>query len=179
MTFLSSYFRSYVLECFNAYLLVLYTTQIWALSSHILSSKDWSDLLTTNSPRFNPGFTLRFHMIPDSRVSLYPVIHSSIHSPIHPHLSIHPPNIIHLSIHPFIHLRRHPTIYPFIHLIIYLPAHPSFHPTNQPTSIQHFTAWHCDIELSKAQSSRSNGNIKHTFTKRQMKFDDRDKFKRD
>ena len=127
--FLSSYFGYYVLECFNTYLLVVYTTQIRALSSHIQSSKNWSDLLTTNSPRFNPGFTLWFCMIPDSRVFLYPVV---IHSPIHPHLSIHPLNVIHLSIHPFIHLHRHPTIYPFIHLFIYLPAHPSFHATNQP-----------------------------------------------
>ena len=125
MNFLSSYFGYYVLECFNTYLLVVYTTQIQALNSHIQFSKNWSDLLTTNSPRFNPGFTLWFHMIPDSTVFLYPVV---IHSPLHPHLSIHPPKVI----HPSIHLRRHPTIYPFIHLFIYPPAHPSFHPTNQP-----------------------------------------------
>ena len=125
MNFLSSYFGYYVLECFNTYLLVVYTTQIQALNSHIQFSKNWSDLLTTNSPRFNPGFTLWFHMIPDSTVFLYPVV---IHSPLHPHLSIHPPKVI----HPSIHLHRHPTIYPFIHLFIYPPAHPSFHPTNQP-----------------------------------------------
>lgn len=120
-----------------------YTDTSSVVSSHTHASK----LVRSSSHRWCQLYS-RFHPVvphdPWLRVFLFPVVS-------HPSIQLSSQWFI----HPFIYLSIHPTIYPFIHLFIYPTVHPSIHPLFN-------TFLYCPgivVELSKAQSSRSNRNI--------------------